>query len=187
MLWKKSQLLTGENIQPGDVVIGLASNGLHSNGFSLVRKIFLDEHKLSLEDTLSGLEGALGDELLKPTRIYVKPVLACLKERTIHGLAHITGGGFYENIPRMLPEGVAVEIGAITWPVPPIFGLLKEYGSLTDRELFSTFNMGIGMVIVAPADEKEKIILQLEEEGEQAYVLGRVKEGNGISIGGIDQ
>ncbi|WP_100406198.1 phosphoribosylformylglycinamidine cyclo-ligase [Bacillus solitudinis] len=183
---EKQQLITGENIQPGDVVIGLTSSGIHSNGFSLVRKIFLADHKLSLEDTLEGLEGTLGEALLTPTKIYVKPLLNCLRKFDVHGLAHITGGGFYENIPRMLPSGTKVEVENGSWPVPTIFSLLAEYGNLTAREQFSTFNMGIGMVMVVPEEQKEAVLSQLKADGEEAFVIGRVTAGEGITIGGID-
>ncbi|WP_088103325.1 phosphoribosylformylglycinamidine cyclo-ligase [Halalkalibacter urbisdiaboli] len=185
---EKKKLITGEKIAPGDVVIGLASSGIHSNGFSLVRKIFLNDHKLSLTDTLEGLEGTLGDALLTPTKIYVKPLLNCIRRFDVHGLAHITGGGFYENIPRMLPEGVKVEIDNGSWSVPNIFSLLAKYGKLTEREKFSTFNMGIGMVMVVPEAQKEDVLTQLKADGEEAYVIGRVTEGTtGITIGGISE
>lgn len=182
---EKKKVITGEKIQAGDVVIGLSSSGLHSNGFSLVRKIFLQDHGFSLNDQIVELGKTLGEELLTPTKIYVKSLLACLRQQTVHGMAHITGGGFYENIPRMLPEGVGIEIENGSWPIPPVFELLKKYGELTDRELFSTFNMGIGMVIVVPENEKEEALSLLKEHGESAYVIGHVKEGSNVSIGGI--
>ncbi|GAE36251.1 phosphoribosylformylglycinamidine cyclo-ligase [Halalkalibacter akibai] len=183
---EKQNLVNGENIQPGDVVIGLTSSGLHSNGFSLVRKIFLHDHSFSLDDHVEELGKTLGEELITPTKIYVKPLLAVLKEQTVRGMAHITGGGFYENIPRMLPAGVEVSIENGSWPVPPIFSLLQKYGELTDKELFSTFNMGIGMVVVVPEAEKEDVLRVLKEHGESAYVIGRVQEGTGVTIGGIE-
>lgn len=182
---EKKKVITGEKIQAGDVVIGLSSSGLHSNGFSLVRKIFLQDHGFSLNDQIGELGKTLGEELLTPTKIYVKSLLACLRQQTVHGMAHITGGGFYENIPRMLPEGVGIEIENGSWPIPPVFELLKNYGELTDRELFSTFNMGIGMVVVVPENESEKVLSLLKEHGESAYVIGHVKEGSNVSIGGI--
>lgn len=183
---EKKQLITGEAIQPGDVVIGLSSSGLHSNGFSLVRRVLLEQAGLSLTDTVEGLEGRLGDVLLTPTKIYVKPLLACLKQHNVHGLAHITGGGFYENVPRMLPAGTAVEIDNGSWPVPAIFQVLQEAGQISERDLFSTFNMGIGMMVVVPESEHLQVIRTLEAEGEQAYIIGRVTEGEGVTIGGID-
>ncbi|KHF38116.1 phosphoribosylformylglycinamidine cyclo-ligase [Halalkalibacter okhensis] len=183
---EKQQIITGEKIKPGDVVIGLSSSGLHSNGFSLVRKIFLQDHSFSLDDQVEVLGKTLGEELLTPTKIYVKPLLACLKNHTVHGMAHITGGGFYENIPRMLPAGVGVSVDNGSWPVPPIFSLLQKYGELTEKELFSTFNMGIGMVIVVPEEEYIPVLRTLEESGESAHIIGRVEEGTGVTIGGIE-
>ncbi|GAE27549.1 phosphoribosylformylglycinamidine cyclo-ligase [Halalkalibacter wakoensis JCM 9140] len=183
---EKKNIVTGENIQAGDVVIGLSSSGLHSNGFSLVRKIFLQDHSFALTDQVEELGKTLGEELLTPTKIYVKPLLECLKKHTVHGMAHITGGGFFENIPRMLPEGVQVKIENGSWPVPAIFNLLQKYGELTDKELFSTFNMGIGMVVVVPEADHVDVLRTLEESGESAFVIGRVEEGNGVTIGGIE-
>ncbi|MCL7747628.1 phosphoribosylformylglycinamidine cyclo-ligase [Halalkalibacter alkaliphilus] len=183
---EKQQIITGEKIKPGDVVIGLSSSGLHSNGFSLVRKVFLHDHSFSLNDQVEELGKTLGEELLTPTKIYVKPLLACLKNHTVHGMAHITGGGFYENIPRMLPAGVGVSVDNGSWPVPPIFNLLQKYGELTEKELFSTFNMGIGMVLVVPEEEHIPVLRTLEENGESAHIIGRVEEGTGVTIGGIE-
>lgn len=183
---EKSDLLTGEKIAPGDIVIGLSSNGLHSNGFSLVRKVFLEDHKLSLHDTLPGIDGTLGEELLTPTRIYVKPLLEVLRTYSVHGLAHVTGGGFYENIPRMLPDGCGVDIDFGSWPVHPIFSLLEEYGSLSKKDMFSAFNMGIGMIAVVPEKDHTNVIRTLESQGEKAFIIGRVTNGAGVTIGGID-
>ncbi|TWI56029.1 phosphoribosylformylglycinamidine cyclo-ligase [Halalkalibacter nanhaiisediminis] len=183
---EKKQLVNGEKIQAGDVVIGLSSSGLHSNGFSLVRKILLHDNDFSLNDHIDELGKTLGEELLTPTKIYVKSLLACLKDHDVHGMAHITGGGFYENIPRMLPEGVQVEVENGSWPIPPIFSLLQKYGKLTDKELFSTFNMGIGMVVVVPEKGHEDVIRLLESHGESAHVIGRVQPGSGVTIEGIE-
>ncbi|TSB45628.1 phosphoribosylformylglycinamidine cyclo-ligase [Alkalicoccobacillus porphyridii] len=183
---EKSELITGDAITPGDVVIGLSSSGLHSNGFSLVRRILLEKAGLSLMDSVEGLNGRLGDVLLTPTKIYVKPLLAAIQKHTVHGLAHITGGGFYENVPRMLPAGTKVEIDNGSWPVPAIFQILKDKGELSERDLFSTFNMGIGMMVVVPENEHLEVIRTLEAAGEQAYIIGRVTKGEGVTIGGID-
>lgn len=183
---EKKQLVTGEKIQAGDVVIGLSSSGLHSNGFSLVRKILLHDHHFSLNDHIEELGQTLGEELLTPTKIYVKSLLACLKDHEVHGMAHITGGGFYENIPRMLPEGVRIDIDYGSWPIPSIFALLQKHGKLTDKELFSTFNMGIGMVVVVPENEHLEVIRLLESHGESAHIIGRVQTGDGVTIGGIE-
>ncbi|TLS34973.1 phosphoribosylformylglycinamidine cyclo-ligase [Pseudalkalibacillus caeni] len=181
---EKSKLITGEKVKAGDVLIGLSSNGLHSNGFSLVRKLLLKDAGLDINQTFDQLEATLGEELLKPTRIYVKPVLEAVRSFDVHGIAHITGGGFIENIPRMLPEGLMAEIDNGSWPVQPIFTMLEEKGKLSKAEMFSTFNMGIGMVLALSAEEAVPAIKQLEANGENAYIIGRVKEGNGIDFGG---
>lgn len=183
---EKSALITGDAIKPGNVVIGLSSSGLHSNGFSLVRHILLEKSGYALTDQVDGLEDSLGEVLLKPTKIYVKPLLAAIKHHTVNGLAHITGGGFYENVPRMLPAGTKVEIDNGSWPIPAIFNVLKREGELSEKDLFSTFNMGIGMMLVVPEEEHLDVIRTLEAEGEQAYIIGRVTEGEGVAIGGID-
>ncbi|MBM0067548.1 phosphoribosylformylglycinamidine cyclo-ligase [Alkalicoccobacillus gibsonii] len=183
---EKSALITGDAIKPGNVVIGLSSSGLHSNGFSLVRHILLEKSGYALTDQVDGLEDSLGEVLLTPTKIYVKPLLAAIKHHTVNGLAHITGGGFYENVPRMLPAGTKVEIDNGSWPIPAIFNVLKREGELSEKDLFSTFNMGIGMMLVVPEEEHLDVIRTLEAEGEQAYIIGRVTEGEGVAIGGID-
>ncbi|MFZ3591191.1 phosphoribosylformylglycinamidine cyclo-ligase [Bacillus sp. DJP31] len=181
---EKSKIITGETIQPGDCLIGLTSSGLHSNGFSLVRKILLEKAGYSLGDQVEGLEGTLGDELLTPTRIYVKPLLHAMKNYTLKGMAHITGGGFIENIPRMLPENCGVEIDHGSWPVPPIFDVLQREGNLTQEEMYNIFNMGIGMVVAVDQDNLIPVIQSLESQGEKAYIIGRVKEGSGVTFGG---
>lgn len=182
---EKSELITGDAIQAGDVLIGLASSGLHSNGFSLVRKVLLEdaEHQLTEHDSVLGK--TLGAELLTPTKIYVKPVHACMKKQLISGAAHITGGGFYENIPRMLPEGLGAEIDNGSWPVPAVFSLIQEKGKLSDRDLFSTFNMGIGMVLAVAEGKHHETISLLEQYGETAYIIGRVTKTSELTIGGI--
>jgi phosphoribosylformylglycinamidine cyclo-ligase len=182
---EKSNIITGETIQPGDCLIGLSSSGLHSNGYSLVRKILLEKAGYSLHDKVEGLDGVMGEELLKPTRIYVKPILHVLKEHSIKGMAHITGGGFIENIPRMLPEGCAAEIDFGSWPIPAIFNVLQREGELAQEEMFNVFNMGIGMVLAVDEAELVPVIKSLESQGEKAYIIGRVKEGTGVSFGGV--
>jgi phosphoribosylformylglycinamidine cyclo-ligase len=180
---EKSKLITGDEIEKGDLLIGLCSNGVHSNGFSLVRKIISDS-ELDLNKTYPNVKGTLGEELLQPTRIYVRPVLEALKQCDINGLAHITGGGFGENIPRMLPDGLGADIDYGSWPVSPLFDLLKDAGKLTGKEMFTTFNMGIGMVCAVSEQSVNKVIKCLEENGEKAYIIGRVIEGKGVSYGG---
>lgn len=181
---EKSKLITGSEIKEGDLLIGLASSGIHSNGYSLVRKIVLEDAGLDLEKTYENLELNLGEELLRPTKIYVKPILKLLEKINVKGLAHITGGGFDENIPRMLPEGLGAEIDYGTWPIPPIFGLLEKYGKLHKKEMFNIFNMGIGMVAAVSSEDFSAAVQTLEQAGEKAYLIGRVKKGTGVIYGG---
>ncbi|WP_314588420.1 phosphoribosylformylglycinamidine cyclo-ligase [Paenibacillus terrigena] len=177
----KKKIIDGSTIAPGDVVLGLASSGVHSNGFSLVRKLLLEKHGYQLTDTLPELGGAtLGATLLEPTKLYVKPVLKLIEEVKVKGMAHITGGGFIENIPRMLPANVNVNIEYGTWPILPIFQLMQAKGEITNRDMFTTFNMGIGMVIVVPAEQAEQAAAALESQGEQVYRLGTVTEGERV-------
>ena len=183
---EKSKLITTENVREGNVLIGLASNGIHSNGFSLVRKVLLKDHKMELTNSYDELGSTLGEALLAPTRIYVKPVLNVLKSHTVNGIAHITGGGFEENIPRMLPEGLAAQIDYGSWPIPPIFDFIEKKGSLSRKEMFTTFNMGVGMVLAVPEDAAINVIKSLEQDGERAYLIGRVVQGDGIEFGGGD-
>jgi len=181
---EKSKVVTGEQIEEGDILIGLASNGIHSNGYSLVRKILLEQNKLNLKDQYEPLTEILGEELLKPTRIYVQAVLNVLKKYEIKGMAHITGGGFIENIPRMLKEGLGAEIDFGSWPIPSIFTFIQEKGNLSQKEMFEVFNMGIGFVLVVDEKVLNDCIQILEESGEKAYIIGRIQKGNGIMFGG---
>lgn len=174
----RGKLIDGSAIAPGDAVIGLASNGVHSNGFSLVRKLLRD-HGIDPADRPEAFGGAtIGDVLLAPTRIYVKPVLRLLEQFDLKGLVHITGGGFVENIPRVLPEGTGVRIATGSWPVPPVFSWLEKLGGLSRQDLFTTFNMGIGMVMIVPEEQAEAVIRRSIELGERAYRIGRVTEGD---------
>ncbi|MNZ44546.1 Phosphoribosylformylglycinamidine cyclo-ligase [compost metagenome] len=177
----KSKIVNGSSITAGDTVIGLASSGVHSNGFSLVRKLLLEQSGYSLKDSLPELGGeVLGDVLLTPTKLYVKPVLSLLEQVKVKGMAHITGGGFIENIPRVLPDGVNVEVDYGTWPILPIFSLLQEKGNVSNRDMFTTFNMGIGLVIVVAEEDKDTALAALRAAGENPYVIGRVTEGDRI-------
>lgn len=176
----KSKIINGSNIAAGDTVIGLASSGVHSNGFSLVRKLLLEDAGYSLQQELPELGGRLGDVLLAPTKIYVKPLLGLLKEIEVKGMAHITGGGFIENIPRMLPDGVNVDIEYGAWPILPIFKLMQEKGDISNKDMFTTFNMGIGMVLVVKEQDADGALQFLRSAGEEAYVIGRVTEGERI-------
>jgi phosphoribosylformylglycinamidine cyclo-ligase len=180
---EKTKIVTGERIESGDVLIGLASNGLHSNGFSLVRKVIRDAG-LDLQRQYGGLNRSLGEELLQPTRIYVKPILSALQRHEIKGIAHITGGGFGENVPRMLPAGLGADIDEGSWPVPAIFDLIEQYGKLSRKEMNATFNMGIGMVLAVSPEQAGGVVDELERNGEKATIIGRVRKGKGISLGG---
>ena len=174
---EEEQLVDGSKISNGDIVIGLSSSGLHSNGFSLVRELFFKQAAYQVTDYLPELGTTLGEELLKPTRIYVKTILELLKQVSIKGMAHITGGGLLENIPRVLPDGLQAEIKLGSWEIPPIFKGLQKIGNLKKEELYRTFNMGIGYVIIINQQEQELALQLLKELGEQAYVIGRIKEG----------
>jgi phosphoribosylformylglycinamidine cyclo-ligase len=181
---EKSKLITGETIEAGDVLIGLSSSGLHSNGYSLVRKIVFEDAMLDVQTVYEPFSSPLSDELLRPTRIYVQAVREVLKEFTIKGMAHITGGGFIENIPRMLPNGLGAEIDYGSWPIPPIFDFLQQHGKLQRKEMFNIFNMGIGFVLAVESEIVPNVIQRLEQCGEKAYVIGRVKNGEGVSFAG---
>ncbi|ADU25778.1 phosphoribosylformylglycinamidine cyclo-ligase [Ethanoligenens harbinense] len=179
---EKDAMLSKENVREGDALIGLASSGVHSNGFSLVRKIFgIDREKLNVY--VDELGATLGETLLTPTKIYVKPLLALLAAVPVHGVSHITGGGFYENIPRMLPEGLQAVIRKENFPVPPIFPLIRETGSISERDMFNTFNMGLGMVAAVPAERADEALRVLKDAGEDAYLVGEVaRGGDGVAI-----
>ncbi|CAI6079943.1 phosphoribosylformylglycinamidine cyclo-ligase [Cohnella sp. JJ-181] len=184
----KPKAIDGSAIAAGDAVIGLGSSGIHSNGFSLVRRLLLETKGYKFADKLPELEGkTLGDVLIEPTRIYVKSVLKLIESVQVKGMAHITGGGFIENIPRVLPEGVNVDIELGAWPVQPVFGLMQRDGAISDRDMYTTFNMGIGMVLVVPADQAEQAVALAGELGEKAYVIGRVTEGSRVvTFGGAE-
>ncbi|MDR0220252.1 MAG: phosphoribosylformylglycinamidine cyclo-ligase, partial [Lachnospiraceae bacterium] len=173
-LAEEKALITGAGIVPGDALIGLASSGVHSNGFSLIRKIF-DINAASLNTRYECLGRTLGEALLEPTKIYVR-ALRSVKESgvVIKGCSHITGGGFYENIPRMLPEGVCAVINNSSYDTPPIFKLIQETGSLSDEVMYNTYNMGLGMVLAVAAEEADKAVAALEQAGEKAYIVGHI-------------
>lgn len=179
---EKSGIISGEEIAPGDVLIGLASSGIHSNGYSLVRKVLLEDGGLELHGAVNGLDGTLGEELLKPTRIYVKPLLSALKNFNIKGMAHITGGGFVENIPRMLPDGLGAVVNEGSWDIQPIFKLLESVGNLKRQEMYNIFNMGIGMVVVVSESEVDAVIQHFEACGEKPSVIGSVTAEEGIDV-----
>ncbi|MGM0124379.1 phosphoribosylformylglycinamidine cyclo-ligase [Enterococcus sp. AZ194] len=172
---EKSQLVTGEKIQAEDVLLGLPSSGIHSNGYSLVRKIFFEEQAFTGASKLPELgESPLGEELLVPTKIYVQALLPLVKKELVSGIAHITGGGFIENIPRMVSKEYSVEIEVGSWPVLPIFQALQTYGEIPEAEMYEIFNMGIGMVLAVSPEKLAEVQQVLAESGEKSYVIGRV-------------
>ncbi len=179
----EKDLITGENIKPGDVLVGIASSGVHSNGFSLVRKVF-EMTKESLNTYYDELGTTLGEALLVPTIIYVK-ALKSVKEAgvTVKGCSHITGGGFYENIPRMLPDGINAVVKKDSYDIPPIFKLLQKTGNIEEKMMYNTYNMGLGMVLAVDAADVEKTIAAIEAAGEKAYVVGHCEAGEkGVTL-----
>ena len=180
----EEKIIDGKNLTEGDVLVGLASTGVHSNGFSLVRKVF-DVENCDLKTPMAELEGkSLGETLLAPTRIYVKSVQSVLKAGVdIHAISHITGGGFYENVPRMMTEGLTAQIKLDSFPRLPIFQLIMDKGNIPERDMYNTFNMGIGMIMAVPADQADKAMAALAEAGEQAYIIGKVVKGaDGVEL-----
>ncbi|AUS97555.1 phosphoribosylformylglycinamidine cyclo-ligase [Clostridium thermosuccinogenes] len=178
----KSRIIDGKSIEEGDVLIGLASSGIHSNGYSLVRKVF-NPTREKLNEYVESLGTTLGEELLKPTRIYVKTVADLIERFEIKGISHITGGGFIENIPRMVPEGLRVRINKGTWPVLPIFSLIQKIGDIPEKDMFNTFNMGIGMVMAVDRNIAGDVAAYLNEKGEKAYIIGELIKGDsGVDI-----
>lgn len=179
---EKSRLIDGTKVKTGDVLVGIASTGVHSNGFSLVRKIVADAG-LDYQQEIPEFGGRkLGEVLLTPTRIYVKQVLDVIRNCDVHGVAHITGGGFDENIPRILKEGQGLEIHEGSWEILPVFKMLEKWGGVPHREMFNIFNMGIGMVLALDASEADKAIEILASHGEKASVIGRVTDKEGVQI-----
>ncbi len=176
---ERSQIIDGKRIVPGDKLIGLSSSGLHSNGYSLARKALLDVAGCNVDTYVERLGRTLGEELLVPTRIYVKVLMPLLERFNIKGLAHITGGGLTGNIPRMLPPGARATVKMGTWPVPPVFDLIKEAGKVAGREMLRTFNMGIGLVAVVAAEQAGTVMDDLSARGEKSHLIGEVVEGAG--------
>lgn len=174
----RKDMITGENIKPGDVLVGIASSGVHSNGFSLVRKVF-EMTKESLDTYYDELGTTLGEALIAPTKIYVKAMKSVKNAGvTVKGCSHITGGGFYENIPRMLPDGVSARVNKDSYPVLPIFKLLQKTGGIEEKMMYNTYNMGLGMVLALDPKDVDTAIKAIEEVGEKAYVVGEIIEGD---------
>jgi phosphoribosylformylglycinamidine cyclo-ligase len=184
---EREKVMTGADIGPGDIVLGLASSGVHSNGFSLVRRI-IEQQAWNLDQSLPGESGrTLGEVLLEPTRIYVRALLPFVQQRRIKGLAHITGGGLLENIPRVLPEGRHAEIDTRRWTLPPIFAQLQQGGRIAPEEMARTFNCGIGMAVIVGEDEKDAVSAELEGAGENVLEIGRIEAGErGCTVAGDD-
>jgi len=174
---EKANIITGSDIQPGDVVLGMASNGAHSNGYSLVRKI-IERSKPDLSARFDG-ERTLSDVIMAPTRIYVKPLLALMQSLTIKGMAHITGGGITENVPRVLPENVVADIDSTSWQMPKLFHWLREQGGVAEQEMYRTFNCGIGMVVIVAQADAAQAISQLQALGETVTKIGVIRARNG--------
>lgn len=174
----RDKLITGQRIRAGDVILGLPSTGLHSNGFSLVRKICFEIKSISPATFVPELEKTLGEELITPTRLYPKVVLPLLDSFDIKGMVHITGGGFYDNIPRILPADCSVVIDAAAWPMPPIFCMLQRWGQVAWPEMFRTFNMGIGLMLFVAEVEAKQVVTALQAAGETCYRIGRVTAGS---------
>ena len=172
----KEKVIDRSKVAAGDVVIALASSGLHSNGYSLVRKVFDVEHA-DLSAYVPELGKTLGEALLTPTKIYVKPVLAAIEAADVHGISHITGGGFYENIPRSIPDGYCAKIDKAAVKIPPIFKLLQEKGNIPERDMFNTFNMGVGMILIVSKETADAALNALNAAGEDAYIIGEIDRG----------
>ncbi|MEK6548871.1 MAG: phosphoribosylformylglycinamidine cyclo-ligase [Nitrospirota bacterium] len=174
---ERDQIIDGSRVRPGDALIGLASTGLHSNGYSLARRVLLDEAKMPLNERVPDLGETLGEALLRPTRIYVKTIRALVESGDIRAIAHITGGGLTENIPRVLPEGCRAVITRGSWKQPPLFGLIQSRGSVNGEEMARVFNLGIGLVLVAPPDRADTIMRLAEAQGDQAFRIGVIEQG----------
>lgn len=174
---EKEKIISGEKIIEGDSLLGLPSSGLHSNGFSLVRKIVFDVKNIDLNEKIESLEKTLGEELLTPTKIYVEDVLPLIEKYEIKGISHITGGGIYENLPRVLPEGLGANVDMTKVEIPEIFKLLQKWGNVEKEEMYGTFNMGIGMILVVSNETKEEIIKEFKDKNQTIYDLGKVTKG----------
>ena len=173
----RGRIVDGSKVAAGDVVIGLASSGLHTNGYSLVRKLLLDQCGMTVDQYVPEIGKVLGDELLEPHRCYYKAVTTVLAEFDVHAIAHITGGGFYENIPRVLPEDCQVTLERRNWGSQPIFGMIQELGGVSDAEMYRTFNMGIGITLIVPKEQGPAIVDRLSELGETSWIIGGVHKG----------
>lgn len=177
----KKKIIDGKSIESGDVLIGLSSSGLHSNGFSLVRRVLSPNNK-SIKEHMESLGCTLGEELIKPTKIYVKQILDLLSKFDIKGISNITGGGFYENLPRMYKEGLGCKIDKNSWPVSRIFEIIQTAGSIDEKMMYNTFNMGIGMVLCVSKDTVQDLLKYLDENNEEGYLIGEINNKPGVEI-----
>lgn len=178
----RSKMIDGSKIKEGDVIIGIPSSGIHSNGYSLVRKVFFDRLAMKVTDYVEELGETLGEALLRPTKIYTKAVTSVLSRVEVCGIVHITGGGFYENIPRIIPDGLGVEIQENTWKAPPVFSYIQKAANIEKEDMFATFNMGIGMMMMVRPEDAEKTVDCLKEAGEEPSVIGKIVKGTGVTI-----
>lgn len=178
----REKIITGEKVSVGNKIIGIPSTGIHSNGYSLVRKVFFDKMNMSVDKYVEDLGETLGEALLRPTKIYAKACDAVLPQFDVKGIVHITGGGFYENIPRILPEGMAVSINVGTWEIPKIFSYIEKCGNIDRREMFSTYNMGVGMMMVVDEKDADAVVAALTEAGEKASIIGEIIQDNGEKV-----
>lgn len=178
----KEKIIDGSKIKEDNVLIGLPSSGIHSNGYSLVRKLFFDKLNYNIHDEIDELENTVGEVLLTPTKIYTKACNCVTRDYDVKGIVHITGGGFYENIPRILPDGYGVDIKLNSWEMPPIFQYMKEKGNISQEEMYATFNMGIGLIMIADEKDAQGILQKLSEVGEKAVIIGQVVKGEGVSL-----
>ncbi len=179
---EKKKIVDGKKIKKGDVLIGLPSNGLHTNGYSLARKVFFEEAGKSVNDFLPELNATVGEALLVPHKNYSKIVLQLMQKFDLHGIAHITGGSFYKNIGRLLPEGLGGEISKSAWSVPPLFKVMQKLGKVPEEDMYHTFNMGIGMVLIVAKKEKVKILQALKKMGEKPIEIGEIVGGEGVTV-----
>ena len=179
---EKSELITGEKVKAGDIIIGLPSSGIHSNGYSLVRKILFKDNNIALDTHVAALGKTVGEAILEPTRIYVKPILTLRDKVAIHGMSHITGGGFDENLPRAYGKGLKAVIDTTTFPRPAIFDYLMNLGKIDEREMYNIFNMGIGFAIIVAADDIDLAVAMLKEAGETPYIVGHIEVGEGVEV-----
>ena len=178
----KKKVINGKNIQAGDVLLGIKSSGIHSNGYSLVRKLFGDSDRAELEKYDERLGASPDEVLLTPTKIYVRSILTLVAKVPVKGIAHITGGGFIENIPRIFPEGIGCEIDKNSYEVPAVFRVMQERAGISDEQIYNTFNMGIGMVVCVSPENAAAAAASLKESGEEVVVLGRTTEGKGVTL-----